>query len=283
MKAVNELEPEPLPTRKGMFPKQGTFGSDPKPFAFPVNPPIKQTIRSLLFDEALTAIKLSFDVKSLEEYQDLLISSLHQNSEQTRQRFSQSLIQWFFPDGFHGLSRNTLAIYKNDLVLIDVMRFLYLSVESLVGKCVSEALFPLEPGMLVPSNYFDRFLQTLISGEIPETTPKRLKTNLSQLGFLAKARNKSFFLNTVTPSKTGFLLIFHFIFSSIEPRTVEMKTILANPFWKYLGIKSEDSVRALLKEANFAGLLGKYVLADQIEQVTTRWSVTEFLKAKVSF
>jgi len=64
-------------------------------------------------------------------------------------------------------------------------------------------------------------------------------------------------------------------------RTVELRNLVANPFWKYLGFKSEDGVRALLREADAAGLVGKYVVADQLEQVTTCFTLDELLQRRV--
>jgi hypothetical protein len=34
------------------------------------------------------------------------------------------------------------------------------------------------------------------------------------------------------------------------------------------------------READACGILGKYVVADQLEQITTRWSLDEFLSNK---
>ena len=46
-------------------------------------------------------------------------------------------------------------------------------------------------------------------------------------------------------------------------------------------MKREDEVRAILREADAAGFLGKYVVADQLEQVTTCMTLDEFMSKKV--
>ena len=69
-------------------------------------------------------------------------------------------------------------------------------------------------------------------------------------------------------------------FAPSQPRTIELRNLLANPFWKYLGFKSEDEVRRILREADAAGLVGKYVVADQLEQVTTCLTLDELLAKK---
>jgi hypothetical protein len=60
-------------------------------------------------------------------------------------------------------------------------------------------------------------------------------------------------------------------------RTIELRYLFAHPFWKHLGYKSEDGVRAVLRAADVAGLVGKYVVADQLEQVTTCMTLDELL------
>ena len=84
----------------------------------------------------------------------------------------------------------------------------------------------------------------------------------------------------LVPTKTALLLLTHSIFTPGGPRTVELRRLLAGPYWKYLGFKSEDAVRAVFREADAAGILGKYVVADQLEQITTRWSLDELLANK---
>jgi hypothetical protein len=102
-----------------------------------------------------------------------------------------------------------------------------------------------------------------------------------RLGFLARARGAPDRLNPVLPTKTAFLVVLHYVFAPNGPRTTEMRHLLAHPFWKYLGYKSEDAVRVVLREADALGLIGKYVVADQLEQVTTCLTLEEIFERKV--
>jgi len=146
-----------------------------------------------------------------------------------------------------------------------------------MAAAVVDALYPLEDGMEVPTAYMDRFLQNHLGEQPTEKTRTRLKTNLMRLGFLARSRGKPDRVSPVTPTKTGFLILLHFLFAPSTRRTVELRNILANPFWKYIGLKSEDTVRSLLREIQATGLLAKYVVADQLEQVTTCLTLDEIL------
>ena len=241
----------------------------------------RKTIQDVLFSEGLMAVKASLNVSTLAELQASLVKQLGQNSMETRVRYAQSILRWFFPDGLNGLARQVWMSYGDESIETDILRYLYLSVEPVMGACVAEALFPLENGMQIPPQYFDQFLKGFFGEAPPQKTRKRLKSNLMKLGFLDRVRGKPDRLKPVVPVKTSSLILMHHLFSPQGTRTVELRRLLANPYWKFLGYKSEDAVRAVLREANAAGILGKYVVADQLEQVTTSMSANEFLTRKV--
>jgi hypothetical protein len=170
--------------------------------------------------------------------------------------------------------------YEDDGILMDVLRYLYLSQEHVMGHCVTDCLFPIELGMRVPASEFDRFLTSYYGDSATKKTTQRLKTNLIKLGILEGARGQDYLLVPLVPTKLSLLILTHYNFAPSEARTIELKRLLADPFWKYLGFKSEDAVRVVFREADAAGILGKYVVADQLEQITTRWGLDEFLSNK---
>ncbi len=235
-----------------------------------------RTISDLYVPGAMIAIKEANKCESLEALKDRLIQVLGQNSAETRLRNARFIIRWFFPDGIDGIARKTWSAYADDRILLDVLRYLYLSQEPVMGRCVSDCLFPIELGMRVPPSEFDRFLASYYSDVPTKKTTQRLKTNFVRLGILEAGRGKDHLLVPVVPTKTALLILTHSIFSPAGPRTVELKRLLADPYWKYLGFKSEDAVRTVFREADAAGILGKYVIADQLEQITTRWGLDEY-------
>jgi len=261
---------------RAMPPSQRGAVSDAMHFGRP-----RKTIQDLLLREGMVAVRLAVGLDSAEVLQDTLARQLGQNSQETRARYAQSILRWFFPDGVNGLATRVWAAYQDVAVETDFLRYLYLSSEPVMGACVSEALFPLEEGMQIPADYFDRFLRGHFGGDSPAKTRKRLKSNLMHLGFLARAKGKPDRLCSVASTKTAFLILVHHLFAPTGVRTVEVSRLLSNPFWKYLGYKSEDTVRQVLREADAAGLLGKYVVADQLEQVTTCMTLDEMLARKV--
>jgi hypothetical protein len=240
----------------------------------------KKTISDLYVSDAVLAIKEATKCESLDALKERLVRVLRQNSEETRIRNARFVIRWFFPDGIDGIARKTWAAYGDDRILMDVLRYLYLSQERVMGSCVTDCLFPIEMGMRIPGGEFDRFLASYYSDAPTKKTTQRLKTNLTKLGILEASRGHDHLLVPLAPTKTALLILTHSIFTPSGPRTVELKRLLADPFWKYLGFKSEDAVRAVFREADAAGILGKYVVADQLEQITTRWGLDEFLSNK---
>ena len=245
------------------------------------SPRVSKALQDVLLSEALLAVKLSVDCDSLEKLQAQLITHFGQNSQETRVRYSQSVLRWFFADGISGLVSHVWTAYQDEEIEKDILRYLYLTAEPVMGGCVADALYPLEEGMLIPPNYFDRYLHERLGGEPSPKIRGRLKTNLMRLGFLMRARGKLDQLTPVIPTKTAFLILFHHLFAPSGQRTVEIRHLFTNPFWKYLGLKSEDAVRAVLREADVAGLIGKYVVADQLEQVTTCLTLDEILARKI--
>ncbi len=239
-----------------------------------------KTISDLYLPDAVLGVKESIDCHDLDELRTQLIAKLGQNSLETRTRNARFVIRWFFPDGLDGIARKSWAAYRDEKILSDVLRHLYLSQEAVMGACVAECLLPIELGMRVPASVFDRFLSGYYGGEPTKKTSQRLKTNLMKIGMLERTSGDEDRLVSVGPAKTALLLLTHYLFAPAGMRTVELKRILADPFWKFLGFKSEDTVRTAYREADAAGLLGKYVVADQLEQITTRWSLGEFLANK---
>jgi hypothetical protein len=235
----------------------------------------------MLFTEGQLAARLAVNLDSLEALHSQLVYHLHQNSMETRSRYARSILKWFFPNGAGSLVRNVWAAYHDESVTADILRYLYLVAEPIMGACVSEALYPLAEGMLIPAHYFDRFLSDYLGGEPPPKTRQRLKTNLMKLGFLARSRGKPDRLQPIISTRTAFLVLLHHLFAPYGPRTVELRHLFANPFWQYLGFKSEDTVRAVLRGADAAGVLGKYVVADQLEQVTTCLTLDDILARKI--
>jgi len=215
-----------------------------------------KAIQDVLLAEGLIAVKLSLACESPEQLQQALYEQLGQNSLETRRRYSQSILKWFFSDGMDGLLPRVWRVYADEAVVNDLLRYSYLVQEPVMGASVADALFPLENGLVIPPSYFDKFLTDFLRETPPEKTRERLKINLKRLGFLERAKGKPDRLASVVPQKTSFLIVLHHLFAPRSVRTVELRNLFTNPFWKYLGYKTEDAVRTVLREANAASVIG---------------------------
>lgn len=162
----------------------------------------RKTIQDVLLPEGLLAVKLSAGAKSPVELQELLVTRLGQNSMETRRRYAQSILKWFFPDGVDGILPRTWRAYQDEAIVSDFLRWSYLTQETVMGRCVAEALFPLENGLTIPATYFDKFLQDILGEAPPEKTRERLKSNLKKLGFLERAKGKAIH-RTVRPVESA--------------------------------------------------------------------------------
>ena len=62
-----------------------------------------------------------------------------------------------------------------------------------------------------------------------------------------------------------------------ELRIVRVADLLATPWWRYLGLRTADDLRAALRTAHAAGLIARYSVVDDLEQITTRYALTDYL------
>lgn len=215
-------------------------------------------------------------------FQDFLRSNLPQNSLSTRTRYAQTLLRWFYPDGVPGLLGRVWMAYRDRTLAEEVVRFLYLEAEAIPAAVVADALFPIQENAAVPDSYLANFVREGFGEDVPEKTVERLKCNLRKLGFLGGAAQQRNVLRPLLPSATGFLVLLHYRFARKQACAVEFKAVASDPFWKYLGFKSEDRLRAILRESLDLGLIAKYVLADRIESVSLRYSFEEFVSGRMS-
>jgi len=268
--------------------RQLTFSGMPAPAsggdACPAHAPQDQqrkVIQDLLLEEGLWAVTRASRHASIESLEEDLLQNLKQQSAETRRRYVSSLIKWFLPGRcLVSPGAQVWQAYEDRGLTLEVLRVLYLKSEPIVGQCVEEFLYPICEHAVIPASYFDSYLRGSL-GDIPKKTRGRLKQNLRKLGFLAKAQPGRDLLRPLSPSATALFLMCTYFFARDEVRTVEVPSVLADPFWKYLGWKSEDAVRKVFRDANDHGALAKYVVADRLELITTSLTFAQCLRKRV--
>jgi hypothetical protein len=237
----------------------------------------QHTLQDYLPEGSLVAMKMAQDAATIEDWRLRLEAALPQNSATTRKRHVESLTRWFFRDGLAGFAPKVWARYRDPELQLAIHRYLYLTVEPIMSACVTSVLARLGEGIMVPADYLPTNTGKVMGYELSQDTRKRLLANLRRLGLLERGSAGD---RVIAPplSKTALLLALHHAFNIDAPRTIEFAALAENPFWRFVGLRSEDALRDFLREAEHAGLLGKYVIADRLEQITTCYSIPALIQ-----
>lgn len=234
----------------------------------------------LAWDEAVLAIKKSVDFNSFDDFSKHLIEFLPQNSIETRKRYAQVVFQRYFSDKrLKQLCTDVWKYYRDDEILQDVLRYQYLIAEPLVGEFVSRFIVNTNTEIL-PKETINKFGIDLY-GSANKKLTQRLSATLKGLGFVQSQNKKSALsILSLKLPKTALIIIIHYLYAK-TPQTVMLEDVLKDRCWQYLGIKWQDDVRSILREANSKSILSKYITADQLEQITTKYSYQELLEQKI--
>jgi hypothetical protein len=245
----------------------------------PVKPNGERYLQDCLWKESLLAVKLSLDCESVAELITRLREYLPQNSVETRERNTSIILSRFFPTNeIDQLPRRVLRACDDETLLASVMRVLFLEAEPLVGRLVTERLFPLPPGMALAKDFFSAYAQEA-TGRRDRHIASRCKAAVRALGWVIEEKRRCYVAQQ-TINETAALLIFHHYYAP-TPRIIDMKLLLAEPTWKYLGFSSEDTVRGFMRKLEQRSLVSRYAVVDRLEQVTTRYSLDSLIERKI--
>lgn len=236
-------------------------------------------MRRLLWEEGIQAVKLSTEFSDFEAFRKELQTSLPQNSSLVRIRNTRAIVKWFFPTRtIDNLLTKVWTFYKDESLLKEIMRYQYLTIEPIVAGFIIKHILTRKPGDVFEIDYLKDFLMNKY-GAVKNDALKALSRAIRDIGFASRS-SKGFTISEINPPKTSMLILIHYIFAP-TPRTVTVKEILSNVFWQYLGIRDPELVKKVLREADANGVITKYIVADQLEQITTRYSFDEFVQRKI--
>jgi hypothetical protein len=197
----------------------------------------------------------------------------------TRRCNTSIILGRFFPtDDLDQLPRRVFQAYDDEALLAAVMRVLFLEAEPLVGELVAGRLHGLSAGSLLPRDFFTRFTEEFL-GKKEAHVSYRCCTAARVLGWTI-VEKKKFYVAQQILDETAALLIFHSRYAPI-PRVIDLKFLLTEPIWKYLGLGHEDAVRQFMRKLERRGLLSRYATVDRLEQVTTKYPLASLLQRKV--
>src|SRR5262249_54673246 len=195
------------------YPHQLAFFELPLDNAVPrvvrrVKPHGKRYLQDCLWRESLLAVKASLECQSVAELITRLRECLPQNSVETRERNTSIILSRFFPTmEIDQLPRRVLRAYSDESLLAAVMRVLFLEAEPLVGRLVTERLFPFSPGTALAKDFFSSYAEEA-TGKKDKHLVSRCKAATRALGWVIKEKRTSYVAQQVV-HETAALLIFH--------------------------------------------------------------------------
>lgn len=235
------------------------------------------TLQDFPIEAGIQAVKDSLNFTDFEEFYRYLLENLPQNSPATRHRYASLVVRWLFPEReLGGVLPRVWQAYRDDHLLRELARVTVLEVEPVIARFVTEVIQAMPIGQEFDSAQARDFI-THLYGAFKQNSYKRLLVATRRLGFLEKnSKRNDRVIAAVPPPADALLLLLHARLAP-TPRIVRVSDLLAEPFWRYLGLRQPDEVRAILHDANAAGLLARYSIVDQLEQVTTRYTWEEYL------
>ncbi len=238
------------------------------------------TLQDFPWDESIQAVKDSLRFDSYPAFAEHVFSTLPQNSPQTRRRYTNLIGRWFFPDRqLPGPAGRVWAAYGDEKVLRDVMRVCVLSQEPVVAAFIERFIRPAPPGAELQGNVFRTYIKETY-GEFKRQSHQRLTRTLRELGFIVRIGQTWFTQALIPRPATAFLILLHERFAP-TPRIVSLARILADPLWWQVGYHAPAEVRETLHDAAAGGLIARFVAVDQLEQVTTRYTLDEWLARRL--
>jgi hypothetical protein len=118
----NAEQPSLWAENGGQGGKSGSGSQSAQGRAAKQNAPERKSLQDLLFKEGLVAARLSVTATSLDELQQLLVAQFGQNSLETRTRYAQSVLRWFFPGDLNSIARRAWMAYEDEQIECDILR-----------------------------------------------------------------------------------------------------------------------------------------------------------------
>lgn len=233
------------------------------------------TLQDFPLPASIEAIKASINFAVYDDFYRYMIDNLPQNSPETRRRYANLIGKRYFP----GLSLDTLLpqvwrAYQDESILVDLMRVLALEAEPVISEFVLEKVWPLAVGHVLDGQIARDFIKSKY-GKFISKSCQRLTRTVRNLGFLG-LYGQELVVEAVPSPANALLILLHARFAP-TPRIVRLVEILDAVWWRQLGIKTPDDVRRILHEAQAAGLIARYARVDQLEQITTRFAIGEYI------
>jgi hypothetical protein len=239
---------------------------------------VLSTLQDFPFEECIQAVKDAERFDDFDAFYAHVVDSLPQNSPQTRKRYASLVMRWFFPDRLlNGLLPTAWQVYRDEQLLQELARVTILEVEPVIARFITKVVFPIPTGEPFP-NTLARDYITDTFGAFKRQSYSRLLTSVRHLGFL-KRNGTNWNIAAIATPMNGLLLLLHTRLAP-TPRIVRVCDLFEQPCVSFLGFRDQEAVRRTLREAASAGLLARYSIVDELEQLTTRYAADEYIARK---
>ena len=233
------------------------------------------TLQDFPLKASIQAVKASADFDSYDQFYRYMLEGLPQNSPQTRQRYAELIGMRYFPGlSLDNLLRYVWSAYRDEPILVDLMRVYALEAEPVIARFVTEKVWPLDVGQNFDSDLARAFIQETY-GAFKENSYSRLLLTVRHLGFLGRY-NGELVVEQIPLPADALLILLHDRLAP-TPRIVRLDEILESDWWRFLGFRQRDDLRQVLRRAEAAGLIARYAAVDELEQVTTRFTRDEYI------
>lgn len=235
----------------------------------------RSTLQDFPLAASIQAVKASADLASYNEFYRYLLEHLPQNSPQVRERYAELIGRRYFPGlALDGLLPKVWRAYRDEALLADLMRVSALEAEPVIARFLLGDVWPLTPGQTFDPEVARAFIQETY-GVFKQNSFRRLLGTISQLGFLGHY-NREWVVQEIPLPADALLILLHDRLAP-TPRIVRVSEILDPDWWRFLGVRSADTVRGVLRQAEMTGLIARYAIVDELEQITTRFSRDDYI------
>jgi hypothetical protein len=237
------------------------------------------SIQSVAWETGLVAIRESIEFTDFESFRLHLFQNMRQNSEGVRKRYTSLILLRLFPErNLQGLNTKAWNAYRDEKILEDIARLTTLEAEPVIAKFVLEHIFALSPGSIIENTTIQDYISSEF-GSFKNDSYRRLRSALIHMSFIT-ALPKGVIVQPIPLPDNAFLIALHAKLA-LTPRIVRITDIIEATFWNLLGIRDVATIRTILQDAYSKGVIAKYAVIDQLEQITTKYSYDEYLKNRI--
>ena len=234
------------------------------------------TIQGFPWKDSIDAVKASEDFQNFDDFYKYLIESLPQNSLLTRQKYAELIVRRFFPEKtLSELTPRVWQVYHDEKILTDLMRLSALEAEPAIAEFVLEELFDRMPGSIITTEMVKNYIIETF-GEYKKDSYQRLLKVCRYFGFLSK-HDGDHYVMSIPLTENAFIILLHDRLAR-TPRIVRISEISESKWWRKLGLRDLDYVRSILRKAEAARIISRFVKVDDLGQITSRYSRDEYLE-----